>query len=197
MKKLITICLVCVLLTAAASQGTTTPQVMTISFDENGNGNVNGTPLLWGVDTPPVGHETLYYVLPFAPVVEGEIRVMEPLATSPVISDVLRFVNVGEAAPIGRVYVYSDLPEAGETPELADTGIPSLWSPYNEVTEVGPEGSNGATWTPLYTGQPGYSGTYSVSYNFTSDVPEPATICLLGLGGLLLGRNRKFNKKQK
>jgi hypothetical protein len=25
--------------------------------------------------------------------------------------------------------------------------------------------------------------------------PEPATICLLGLGGLLLGRNRKFNKK--
>jgi len=28
-------------------------------------------------------------------------------------------------------------------------------------------------------------------------VPEPATICLLGLGGLLLGRNRKFNKKQK
>jgi hypothetical protein len=28
-------------------------------------------------------------------------------------------------------------------------------------------------------------------------VPEPATICLLGLGCLLLGRNRKFNKKQK
>lgn len=28
-------------------------------------------------------------------------------------------------------------------------------------------------------------------------VPEPATICLLGLGGLLLGRNRKSNKKQK
>jgi hypothetical protein len=25
-------------------------------------------------------------------------------------------------------------------------------------------------------------------------VPEPATICLLGLGGLLLSRNRKFNK---
>lgn len=26
-------------------------------------------------------------------------------------------------------------------------------------------------------------------------VPEPATVCLLGLGGLLLSRNRKFNKK--
>lgn len=27
--------------------------------------------------------------------------------------------------------------------------------------------------------------------------PEPATIAMFGLGGLLLGRNRKFNKKQK
>ena len=33
--------------------------------------------------------------------------------------------------------------------------------------------------------------------NFVVDVPEPATICLLGLGGLLLSRNRKFNKKWK
>jgi hypothetical protein len=28
-------------------------------------------------------------------------------------------------------------------------------------------------------------------------VPEPATICLLGLGGLLPGRSRKFNKKRR
>jgi hypothetical protein len=28
-------------------------------------------------------------------------------------------------------------------------------------------------------------------------IPEPATICLLGLGALLFSRNRKFNKKQK
>ncbi len=31
---------------------------------------------------------------------------------------------------------------------------------------------------------------------YLAGVPEPATICLLGLGGLLLSRNRKFNKKE-
>jgi hypothetical protein len=30
-----------------------------------------------------------------------------------------------------------------------------------------------------------------------AELPEPATVCLLGLGCLLLGRNRKFSKKQK
>jgi hypothetical protein len=36
-----------------------------------------------------------------------------------------------------------------------------------------------------------YPGT---SNSFTITIPEPATLCLFGLGGLLLARNRKFNR---
>lgn len=39
-----------------------------------------------------------------------------------------------------------------------------------------------------------YPGTSS---SFTVTIPEPTTIVLLGLGGLLLGRSRKFNKKRR
>ncbi len=74
------------------------------------------------------------------------------------------------------------------------------------------------SWTPLVdrdtTNLAGMSQIYLViggweysNYGFlqqtnydnivVSVVPEPATMALLSLGGLLLGRNRKFNKKQK
>jgi hypothetical protein len=35
------------------------------------------------------------------------------------------------------------------------------------------------------------------SNSFTVPIPEPTMVCLLGLGGLMLGRSRKFNKKQR
>jgi hypothetical protein len=184
MKKLITICLVCVcvLLTTAASQG------MIITFDENGHGDVDGTPLKYGVDTPPIGHETLYYVLPFEGVAEGDIVVMEPPETASIISDILRFINVDGQGPEARVYVYSDFGE----PDLADTGIPAVWKPVDGeyppcpplyMTEVGLEGGmNGIRYD---------TGGYPETYIFISDVPEPATICLLSLGALSLLRRKK------
>jgi hypothetical protein len=46
----------------------------------------------------------------------------------------------------------------------------------------------------LFVGDAGLNEGIGANINV---VPEPATICLLGLGGLLLGRNRKSNKKQK
>jgi hypothetical protein len=183
MRKLITICLVCVL-TTAATQG------MVITLDENGNGNVDGTPLLYGVDTPPVGNwATLYYVLPFNPVIEGDVAVLEPLVTSQEISDVLRFINVQQVAGGGteaRVYVYSDMETRDIPPnDLADTGIPVLWdnpaNPPSFVNEVGLEGNNSVDYT-----------VGNITYHFISDVPEPATICLLGLGALSLVRRKKL-----
>jgi hypothetical protein len=186
MKKLITICLVCVL-TAAASQG------MVITLDENGHGNVDGTPLVYGVDNPPVGNwATLYYVLPFTTgVVTGDVAALEPQITSQ-ISDVLRFINVQQEAGGGieaRVYVYSEMETRDIPPyDLADTGIPSLWTSGADhdpvyVNEVGPEGFNYVDYTPL--------GQTEITYHFISDIPEPATICMLGLGALSLIRRKR------
>jgi len=176
MKRLITICLVCVLLTAAASQGAVS-QGMVISFDENGNGDVNDngeiTPLEFGTAAPPIGHATLYYVLPLIAVNDGDVAVLETGSTSD-ISDVLRFINVFALEQV-RVYVYSDLPEVGELPpyDLADTGIPSDLLMPVYVNEVGGEGYNYADYT-----------AYSTTYHFISDVPEPATLVLLGTAGI-------------
>jgi len=177
MKRLITICLVCIL-TAAATQA------MVITFDENGNGNWQsegiGGALEHGMGICPVGPgwETLWYELPFNPVVEGDVAVLEPLLTAQEISDVLRFVNVqGPEGVEARVYVFSDI---DATKELADTGIPQLLGTPVYVTELGDENYSYADYT-----------VGSITYHFISEVPEPATMCLLGLGALSLIRRRK------
>jgi hypothetical protein len=185
-KKLITICLVCVL-TTAASQG------MLISFDENGKGDVDGTPLVYGIGEPPIGHPTLYYELP-ATIVEGDAVLYEPQSTSE-ISDILRFLNVQGATGglTGRVYVYSERELDGVERDLADTGIPdwpwldNRWGTYEQGIEGG---WNGLVITLLDPAMAGYMEG-GVTYNFTSDVPEPATICLLGLGTLSLIRKKR------
>jgi len=204
MKRLITICLVC-MLTATICHG------WVVTFGENGEGDVDGTPLLAYMGICPAGPEwdaTLYYILPMftsGEMLQGDVVITEPtetieVAAAQVPSDLLRFINVTltEQGNIqARVYVYSDLPEEGELPpyDMADTGIPPVWVPVEDqyppnqpiyMEEVGLEGGqNGVIY--------GIIG--SQEYRFISDVPEPATICLLGLGGLLFGQSRKFNKK--
>ena len=207
MKRLITTCLVCVLLTTAAAWGVPAVSNISISFDENGNGNIINdagliTPLEFGVDTPPIGNATLYYILPYS-VTEGDVVLYENqiqlAVAAPVISDVLRFLNLysPEKGPQARVYVYSDAKGDETSPELADTGIPTdFMDNVIAMTEQGTEyGWNGLNdYTPqLIAGAPSQPGSMTettVTYNFTSDVPEPATICLLGLGALTLIRRK-------
>jgi hypothetical protein len=191
MRKLIAICLVCVLLSTAASQGTV------ISFNENGQGDVDGTPLYSDVGPTPVGipgHITLFYGLPEI-VVEGDVVIYEPDALgnpTSVISGILRFDLA--AAPASFVFVYSDLGGS----DLADTeiGIPPVWYDGEGGVVYFPEEKVEGGWGLHYTPGPDDPGYYyieggEVTYIFTSDIPEPATIGILGFGALSLIRRKK------
>ena len=210
MKKLITICLVCVLTAAAWGTPVSNGNInINIIFNENGNGNFNGTPLVWDMGIPLQAgrndqYATLYYELPSL-VVEGDLVLYEPdQPTGDIVSDVLRFVNVRgvTGAPIeGRAYVYSDIEQGEKSTDLADTRIPYDYLPNSAGTEEqGTEdGWNGIVYTPWYSPEvqqylPGYMMQYGengVTYNFTSDIPEPATIALLGLGALSVIRRKR------
>jgi hypothetical protein len=86
----------------------------------------------------------------------------------------------------------------GGADSLADTPSPPrpLYTNNVIIPEIGPEGNNGAFYTPLL-GQPGFSSSDAITYHFISDssaVPLPAALPLFatGLAGLgLLGWRRK------
>lgn len=89
---------------------------------------------------------------------------------------------------------YSDFPDQGETPDVADIGLPGGAYPNGlSVTETGlfgnpytEAGPNGYVYTPL-AGQPGYNPNAPGSqYIIISDIPEPGTVALVGLGFVAL-----------
>jgi hypothetical protein len=165
-----------------------------IAFDENCHGTFrnsagfNQALACSFVNDPGSGglNNALFYNTLNPPgLIAGDVIIME----GSVLSDVLRFDSQTQG---GGVFVYSDtdLPR-----DMADIGFPTAFLTNTlTVQEVGPEGNNGITYVPT-AGQPGFvSGvpTTVVTYQFTSDVPEPATgILLLGGAILLLRRHRR------
>jgi len=164
----------------------------TLTFDESGNGFVdlrNGTALqpLRGTLLPDVSGGSSVPVLTFilpSPVVTGDVRIWETTLGSGPIGDVLRFTNAAGSLGGGldgtRMIVYSEVPETGEIPSLADTGIPVNLVPRDAggVLEIGPEGNNGVAYFP--------GSTADNIYVFRSDgtIPEPSSLILLTLGVL-------------
>jgi len=160
------------------------------TFDEYGNSTGPGISpgvLLAAYPSGGTAGPVLVYTLPF-PTVTGDVVLTEPgSATGQQDSDIVRFWN-----PTGgnntQVIFYSDFSTAANDPpdSPADTGLPtSLINPIL-IPEVGPEGNNGASYTPP-AGGPG-SAPVAVQYNIISDgrVPEPGTLALATLGGGLL-----------
>jgi hypothetical protein len=166
-----------------------------ITVDELGKGTFNGNPLISGIGVDPMsGISTLFYRLPFAGT-PGDVVLLEPGPIPQQTSDILRFDGQG------TLYFFSERETTDVPPfDPADVAqLPSLNTASQPVflQEVGPEGNNGAFYTPN-PGDPGFvPGTTGLSYNFISDVPEPSSGLLTMLGGglLLAFRSRRQNQR--
>jgi hypothetical protein len=169
--------------------------VLSFTFDENGNGQITttsgSTNLPYYLATDPVsGQTTLFYdLLPFTDgLVYGDLRVHQ-LGGS---VDIVRFGQLQNGTQ--GAFVFSD---AGG-PDLADTGTPPLWFdattgfPF-DLAEVDLGGGKfGVSYHPD-SGHAGYQtgNPDTVTYNFISDTPEPATYLVTALGLLLLSRRKR------
>lgn len=169
-----------------------------ISIDENGNGIGTVGRGFLNADPGPGGlASVLTYFLPFTGT-QGDVLLNDLVAPGVlVVGDVLRFNGNG------TVIFYSDTPP---TDSIGDTSFPGAFytNVVGSVVEVGPEGNNGATYTPT-PGQPGFfSVDTPITYQFVSDgtIPEPSSIALVGIGlGLIafgaVRRKAKFDVRKR
>ena len=175
-----------------SATGLSAQNTPTFTFDEFGHIT---TPA--GLFVPPgvlqadpsggLSQPVLVYTLPFG-VITGDVlftNSAEP-STQSVISDLVRFWDP-TGVNTSQMIVYSDFSASDPADAPADTGLPASFLGNFYITpEIGPEGNNGGTWTPT-AGEAGYAGT-PFTYDLISDgvVPEPGTMALSGLGGVLL-----------
>jgi hypothetical protein len=130
----------------------------------------------------------LIYTLPFL-VVPGDVGLLEPNDPTKSLSDVLRFINSPAGVNQSLLIFYSDFSATDPADALADSGLPFAPNALL-INEIGPEGSNGALWSPA-PGLPG-SNSAGVQYNIISDVPEPGAMSLLLSGVGVLFAIRRF-----
>ncbi|HEV2438120.1 MAG TPA: hypothetical protein VG077_19160 [Verrucomicrobiae bacterium] len=164
------------------------------TFDEFGNSS--GLDISQGIlQMDPSGAiglpvPVLVYNLSFS-VIPGDVVMIEPAnpAGTQQDSDIVRFWNPTGGGP-SQIIFYSDFSAADPADSPADTGLPPGLMPLVvTIPEVGPEGNNGAAYTPT-PNQPGFILSTSLppaTYNIISDVPEPNAFALAALSsGLLL-----------
>ena len=181
---------------------TASAQFANVTVDENGNGIGTLGPGFLAPDPGPGGLLlVLTYDLllpPGAVLTPGDVFLFDPNEPGSPVLDVIRFnsffadnVAAIDGSPFTLVF-YSDNIDGFDA--LADTPSPPLAFYTNQVriAEVGPEGNNGAFYTPQ-EGQPGYiqfgaTGVQGFTYHFISDgtIPEPSSTALLSLGLALL-----------
>lgn len=150
------------------------------SFDEFGNGAFG--PGFIAPDPGPGGlNAVLTYNLPF-PGIPGDVLLHDANEPGNPFFDILRFNGNG------TLIFYSDNIGGADAP--ADTASPptALYPNQVNLQEVGPEGNNGAIYTPG-PANPGYDPAFLPTYNFISDgvVPEPSAVMLLVCGVSLFG----------
>jgi hypothetical protein len=182
--------------TLAVASSTSFAQ-FTFTIDEFGVGSFGGANVPFTIGPDPSGGvagPVLIYTLPFG-VVPGDVILSEPGQVPPLTSDIVRFWNPVGNPNQSEIIFYSDFSTTDPADAPADVGLPTqLFNPIT-ITEMGPEGNNGAVYV-ANLGLPG-STSAPVQYNIISDtpVPEPGTGALLLSGvGLLFGIMR-FRRK--
>jgi hypothetical protein len=167
---------------------TVTASAATITIDENGNGNIDGTPLPFTANgtnpVPPGQTPVLVYTLPFTGVA-GQVLLVEP--ETGIRGDVIQFTGSGTAI----FYSKTDSDSLAERfqPPIFPFPVPNSVS----ITETVSGNMDGASYTPT-SGQPGFDAS-GPTYHFISDVvvPEPTSFGLLFLGStaILIHRFRR------
>lgn len=147
---------------------------------------------------PSASTGTLAYFLPF-PTVTGDLFVLEPSigGTTSLPSDLLRFVP---GATGTLLLVYSDISSSDPADSQADVVIPpNVQANFLQVVETGlngqpyTEASNGLVYRPSGNDPGALTSGGDIAYNFISDTPEPAMLCLTPALAALLLRNRRPN----